>query len=1082
MDIWLEQRLHPHSTEFIVTPHYALNLPLAVDRFKAAADWVFSHDEILYAQLTPGAEGIPEMRFDSANAARCSFLDLSSEADPGEALRAAILRQARTPFQMLDSCLARPVLAKIGAAAFCYFCSHHHLLIDGWGAGIVMARIAQAYEALGQGREPQAEDAGFAAYLNESARPLESAFVEKATRFWRPLLAVPIAPLRPVHAGGPNEDMQVSSHVEIPLRRALVDRVTAQVTAANSTFFHACLLAFSWLLRTQHSLDSCSLSLPILNRRREHKETIGPFVELRTIPIPLDENASVRDNLNAIARRVRELFRYYRLPAAELTRLYQSLGNVGVPMGHGTVSYVTRDFGTSLDGTRIRMRDVPPGHHASPMTLFVLDTSADEDLRLQLLYQHRFVNQDEAGLFLRRVVHVLERIGHDLPCLLGDLELVPDEERQRIAAVLNRRREFVPARRLVLEEILACAQAGPEVVAVETMVSRHTYRECLDRAQALAHLLVRRHAICPGDRVALLLPRGAELIVSVLAVMLTGGTFVPIDPDEPEVRARQIRDDCGAKCIIATTSRCERARSLHEWVVLADEIAPGGEVFAPRTAPDQVAYLIYTSGTTGRPKGVEITQRTLADHLHSWFQRVPLRHGAERILLFHSPAFDADVEALFPALMRGNTLVTAPHPQWPPEVIPRVILAQRLTGVLLPPAYLHELLKILQHQPGLLQGHQLRYCLTGGSVMHAETAALWVATFGSSVKLFNVYGPTETTVTATTFEVPADFRAVPGESVPIGVPYLGRVLRIVNGRGRDVPLGAEGELLIGGTGLARGYHGLPAKTAESFVVLEDHTRYYRSGDLVYLRSDGNLSFRRRLDQQVKIRGFRVEVAEVEACIRGNNTVTDCAVLAGLCAHDGGMELRAFVVLAEGSVRDSRRLRGYLAGRLPGYMLPTIVLLDSLPRNAARKVDRQALLALPSAAGSTASAAPAGFPPQGPVQEYLAHLWGETLGVAPRDVRADFFELGGHSLLAAKLISKIGKAFRVDYPFSAFFDQPTIEHTARILEPLAGGKIRLEKMATLRLELLQLSPDEIKVRLDLARKPAGAVAAARPQPN
>ena len=262
---------------------------------------------------------------------------------------------------------------------------------------------------------------------------------------------------------------------------------------------------------------------------------------------------------------------------------------------------------------------------------------------------------------------------------------------------------------------------------------------------------------------------------------------------------------------------------------------------------------------------------------------------------------------------------------------------------------------------------------------------------------------------------------------------------------------------------------MPAQTRERFVLLDDGIRYYRSGDVVRLKSDGNIVFRRRLDQQVKVRGFRVELGEIEACLLDHQAVKECAAL--VCDGDGDKELRAFVALFKNSGENVHTLREFLLGRLPEYMVPTLVIVDQLPKNVSGKIDRKALLDRPSAPDEPRPGDLA-CPPQGPVQEYLALLWEQALGRKVSDARADFFELGGHSLLAAKLISKIGKSFRVDYPFPVFFDKPTIGDAERELEQLVGNKTALEKMARLRLELSRLRPDEIEARLASARRGGG----------
>ncbi|MDR3514227.1 MAG: amino acid adenylation domain-containing protein [Azospirillaceae bacterium] len=1063
LDIWVEQKLHPQSTQFMIFLHYALPLALDVDRFIAATDWVFRHDDVLYAHLSPGADGTPELVFDPARAPRCHYLDFTGVADPQQALEQWMHEQAGTPLPMLDAWLAWPVLIKLGDNRFCYCCRHHHLVVDGWGSGIVFRRIAQAYDALGTGLEPRIDGISFVDYLDEGQRSLDPPGLEKALAFWKPLLAVPAIDLTPVHAGAPGVNERAASRLEITLPRALADRVSRVASSASATLFHAILLAHGYLLARQYGLDSCPMTLPILNRVEKYKETIGLFAEVRTIPLPLDSQASATGNLLAMARRIRELFRHYRIPAADLARLNPIPGGAAPSRSLGAVSYITRDFSASIDGVSIPMWSRMPTHEKYPFNLYIFDIAAGQDIRIVLGYHDQSFNPDEAALHMSRLLHLLEQFSTNPETSLGDLDLVPPAERRRIEACLHNDREPVAVPPPIIETILNQARLTPDAIAVETLDTRHSYRDCVAKANALARALVLRHGVVPGDGVALLLPRGADLVAGYLAIMMTGAAFIPIEPYGPEDRARRICVNAEAKCLISHAALETRARAIHPAILLTDEVVPSDRPFTSRAEPEQTAYIIYTSGSTGQPKGVEISHAALSAHLAAWFRTVPLGTACERVLHFFTPAFDAGHEIVFPALMRGNTLIMAPHPPWPVQELPAILVNQAVTYLYLPPAYLLELLKTLDEAPERIAGHRVRLGIAAGDVMHGETAALWPRVFGTNALLFNNYGPTEITVAATMFQVPANFRPDVGESVPIGRPHQGRLLRVVDDGGHDVPIGTEGELLISGIGLAKGYRGMPRETAERFVVLEDGRRYYRSGDIVRLRSDGNLVFRRRRDRQLKIQGYRIEPGEIEACLLANKAVKDCAVLAWANPGTGETTLRAFIALFADAAPDADTLRAYLQARLPSYMIPVLTIVDHLPRNLAGKLDREALPAL-ARAPLTASPAASARAPQEPVEEYLVALWQEVLGASVDDTRTDFFALGGHSLLAARLIAKISKAFRVDYPFASFFANPTVAATASQLEQLVGSRARLEKMARLRLELSRLSADEIHSRL------------------
>ncbi len=1059
LEIWIEQCLHPENTQYVLCTHY--DIPTAVDApcLVAAVDWVLNHADALYARLRVGDDGVPRVVLDPTNAAKCEYRDFSAREAPGAELDEELERHMNTPFVLLDAPLTRAFVVKIAASSYRCIFIQHHIMVDAWGLGVVFSRVAEVYAALREGRVPPA---GWPQYADFAARSRQTSS-EEAVAFWREAFAAPQPPVPQRHALPPGGNGLETANVERTLPRELADRVARLAAQHDATLYHALLLAYGQVMVRQYSLEACALTLPILNRSKAHKETIGFFTETRTVGLPLDEAESLAANLTAMARRIRRLYRYFRLPADRLVALRREAGHEGPSVGAGAVSYITRDYGAALDGVWVPMRERLAAQDSVPLSLYAIDIYPGQDVRLRLAFQRSRMDAFEADLFLARLVHFLGQLCEAPDTRLGELDLVPPEEKRMMVGLLDRTAELVQATSPIVDAILEQALRHPDRIAVEEESGSRTYGECVARASAIARSLVAEGGVVPGDRVALLLPRGADLVSAQLGVMLAGAAFVPLELGNPDARLRGICEDAGARCVVTNRAGAERAERLGTRV-LAVEACAAAE-FSSRADLDLPAYLIYTSGSTGRPKGVEISHRALADHMASWFLRYRPDLGADRFLWFFSPGFDASIEGVFPVLLAGHTLVVAPSPPWSAYELPKVILEKRLSGLFLPPAYLLEMLKGLQERSHAIAGHRITLCQAGGEAMASETALLWNSVFGDKAALYNVYGPTEATVTAAIYRVPADFRASPGESVPIGRVHPGRVLRIVRD-GRDVPFGAEGELLIGGLGLATCYHGMPEATERAFFTDETGRRFYRSGDIVRLRSDGQLAFCRRADDQVKIRGYRIELGEVAACLQACPDVRECIVLACPVAGPDGRELRAFVV-PESPTVGTERMRAHLQQHLPAYMVPVLVCLERLPRTTAGKVDRAALLSLAPSVAEPASADRAVAPPRGPVQEYLVALWEEALGRKVPDVGADFFDLGGHSLLAAKLIAKTGKAFRVELPFAAFFEKPTIEATERRLEALVGGRARLEKIATLRIQLARLSPEEVAAQLQRA---------------
>jgi amino acid adenylation domain-containing protein len=1062
--MWLEQKLRPGSTQFHLCTYYKMDFMPDKARFIKAVDWVFSHYDALYARMIQGADGVPEMVFNPENAVRCEEADLSTAANPETSFGEFLSTFARKNFVMTGGPLASTVFIDRGVAGSCFAILFHHIIVDGWGTGAVIGRVAEAYKAFGEGVEPEVKGRSFAEYVQGTKDGPGEVYRRKAREFWRALLTRPASALPGQHRteeGLPSIETEMT-YLHLP--RKLADKLAEVAARNNGTLYHAIILAVHYLSSGMFRMDPLFMDLPVLNRGKEDKETIGIFVQSRSLPLPVDGNASVNENIGAIAKRVRDLFRHYQLTSGEIGGLYREAGHVGSPNSGIALSYITRDFGVEIDGHFVPLLIHPQSHQEKPLTLYVLDTYPERDIRIELLYQKRLFRADEANRFGERLLHVLEELTTSEERPLKQIDILPAPERRLIHSMLERGSEDDFPTKPIIHEIVERATVTPESFAVEEGERSVSYRECVDRASALARQLAEKHGIRSGDVVPLFLPRGVELIVAELAVMMTGAAFTPLEIGNPQLRLAQIAADCTPRCAITLRHLADKAQILSRELVYADEILADGRSFDPLAKPDDIAYIIYTSGSTGKPKGVEIPHKSLAQHLASVQREIPLRDGQERGLFFHSPSFDASIESIFQPLHTGGTIVTVPHPQWTVYEIARHLVEKRISFLYLPPAFFLELLKHLHDNPAEIRGHSLRTCIIGGDILHADTARLWDDLFGPSSRPVNIYGPTEITVDATSFTQPFGYKPDMGESIPIGHVYEGRTLRILDENGRDTPIGMEGELYIGGIGLARGYRNMPEETAKRFLTLEDGRRYYRSGDIVRLRGDGEIIFLRRADTQVKVRGYRIETSEVEACLGSAPEVAECAVVASKDSLSGECELKAFASLRPGANSGVARLRSYLEERLPRYMIPTITILETLPKSDGGKIHRKALLEYNSTPAKPEYGSSVADAPHGVVQEYLALLWEQALGRKVADTKKDFFELGGHSLLAAKLVATISKAFRTDFPFPAFFEKSSIAETEARLGQLIGDAAKVEKIAAVRLELARMSPEEIAARL------------------
>ncbi|KFZ77417.1 non-ribosomal peptide synthetase [Amycolatopsis sp. MJM2582] len=559
----------------------------------------------------------------------------------------------------------------------------------------------------------------------------------------------------------------------------------------------------------------------------------------------------------------------------------------------------------------------------------------------------------------------------------------------------------------------ATAAVLPDRPAVAMDSTTLTYAELNGEANRLARRLV-AHGVGPERLVALAMPRSIEFVIAILAVHKAGAAYVPVDPDYPEERKRQMLDDAAAHCLLCLPGQDVTGAP----VILSVAREPGRE--EPNLGdedrigplrPDHPAYVIYTSGSTGRPKGVLVTHRGIPNLADDYVRRQELGPGS-RLLAFASPSFDAAVAEFWPIWQAGGCLVLASAPDLVPgEPLSRLVRDQRITHVTLPPSALAP----LEEAGGLPAGLTL---LVAGEACPAPVAKRWAV----DRVMINAYGPTETTVAVTASE------PLTGEETPpIGRPITGVRTYVLDDRLRPVEDGDVGELYAVGPGLARGYLRRAAATAERFLPDPfggPGGRMYRTGDRVRTRPDGQYVFVGRVDDQLKVRGHRIEPGEVEAALLAVDGVAQAVVT----EHEN--RLVAYVVGAGGERVPTEKLLTPLREQLPGYLVPDVVVgLPSLPVSPNGKIDR---VALPTPEEEHAGRA-AGRAPLTPTEIILAELFAEVLGVSTVGVEDSFFEIGGHSLLATRLVSRVRERLKIRLRVQAFFDAPTVAQLAKVLD-------------------------------------------------
>ena len=726
------------------------------------------------------------------------------------------------------------------------------------------------------------------------------------------------------------------------------------------------------------------------------------------------------------------------------------------------------------------------------LVLGVLRTLAPCGPPALALHARRFPERVELELRCAPALHDeadVRRVAGELAHLLGDavrdprrpidrLELVPPDERRLLLGPLAAGGAGPADPRPVHELFAELAARRPAAPALLSDRGTLSYGELAGAARRLARRLVAA-GVGPDVPVAVCVERSPEMVVALLAVLEAGGAYVPLDPGYPQERIAFVLGDCGAAVLLTRAGLLERlpAPGAGLQVLLLDADAEGARdgvgpedaplVAAGRTRTGHLAYVIYTSGSTGRPKGVEVSHGSLA---HSTAARALIYPEApERFLLVSSFAFDSSVVGLWWTLSTGGALVLpAEGEERDARALVQRLEREQATTLLALPS-LHGLL--LEQPEAARRLRSLRTVIVAGEACPRELVLLHRRTLPQA-RLFDEYGPTEATVWSTVFDCGELADEGP---VPIGRPIPGARVRVLGPGLRLLPLGAPGELLVGGPGLARGYRGRPEATAERF--LDDpfagdpslgegegtgaaDPRLYRTGDLVRLRADGLLEFLGRVDHQVKVRGYRIELEEIEAVLGASPGVAEACVAAREDAP-GLVRLVAYVV-GRGAAPDPEALRARVAAACPEFMVPSaFVVLPALPRTPNGKVDRKALPA--PEAGRPRLSRPF-VAPRTQLEEAVAAVWAEVLGIEAVGVEDDFFELGGHSILAVRLVTRLEDALRTEVGLRTLFDAPTIAGLLEALRREPGARARLERAEAVLAELAELSDEELEQAL------------------
>jgi amino acid adenylation domain-containing protein len=1000
------------------------------------------------------------------------FAEESAARWSAEALAERLAEEAERPFDLAAGPLLRVHLFARSKQEHVLLVVMHHAVTDFWSQAVLFEELGTFYQAelAGEPAELPAPAVGYADFVRWQRRMLAGERGARLRAFWRrklggelPALDLPTDRPRPPVQSFAGATRRLRLPAEVAARLAAVGR------ERQATPFMTLLVAFQGLLyRYTGQADFC-VGVPAAGRGQASLAgVVGYFVNPVVVRSSLQDNPTFERLLARVRGDALETFEHQDYPFPVLVEELQPERDPSRSPLFQAMFVLQRaprlkgqdltPFALNEPEVRITVGGLPVVSAPLPERVAQFDltlTMGEVEDGLVAAFNYNTDLFDEATV--SRMAHHFETLLAGIAAAperrLADLPLLAAAERHRLLVKWNHTRAYYPAESLVHELFERQVDQTPDAPAVVFHERDSSYRELDVRANRLArHLL--RLGVRPEDRVGIFLERSHGLVAAILGVLKTGAAYVPLDPEYPRERLSFMLADSRARVVLAE----ERLRPLLPAgfpFVCLDELAAeiereSGERPARCGLAENAACVVYTSGSTGQPKGVVLTHRGIVNLVVS-FIRSYSPGPADRMLPLTSVASASFVGEIFPILCADGALVLPDREE--------ILDTARLVDLIV-----RTNVSILSTVPSLIatlnvmkdELPQLRLVLCGGEALAAGD----VDRILESATIVNGYGLTETTVCSTIHTVSiADVQS--GGALPIGRPLMNHRLYILDPELNLMPIGCVGKLYVAGDGLARGYLGNPALTADRFVpdAFACGERMYRTGDLGAWLPDGSIVYRGRIDQQVKVRGFRVELGEIESVLGSHPGVAQAAVVARQ-ERPGERRLAAYVVAAPGEPPAAGELPAWLRERLPEYMVPAaFVFLAALPLSPNGKVDVKALPA-PERLRPEIEAAYAA--PKSELERIIAAVWQEALAVEKVGIHDNFFDLGGHSLLLAKVHSRLREVLERDLSLVDLFKNPTVsslaaalsqpaprpgERRGEVRRPAAAAARRLERPAS-----------------------------------
>ncbi|VVN30180.1 Linear gramicidin synthase subunit D [Pseudomonas fluorescens] len=1013
--LWITWQLDPQSSAYTIPGALRLRGELDEDAVRVSFQQLIERHESLRTRFFE-RDGVALQQVDAASTFNLQTIDISDLPVAEREARAQQIREdeARTLFDLQKGPLLWVTLVRLDEQDHQLLVTLHHIIADGWSLNVLIDEFSRLYAAASQGQTATLAPllTRYADYGSWQRQWLAQGEGERQLAYWKAQLGDehPVLSLATDHPRSAQQLRSAARHtVKLDVNLSAAIRQTA--LAHQSTPFMLLLAALQSLLHRYSGQRDIRIGVPNANRPRlETQGLIGFFINTQVMRAEVDSRQSFVELLGQTRQAVLDAQAHQDLPYEQLVEAFPQAREQG--LFQVMFNHQQRDL-SALRRLPGLLAEELPWH--SREAKFDLQLHSEEDRSGRLSLSFDYASELFDGATIERLAghfsNLLRAVCEQPETTVGDLPLLTptehDQQQKWSAAPCAAASQWLP------ELLDHQTRLTPDRTALMWEGGSLDFGQLHTQANRLAHYL-RDKGVGPDVCVAIAAERSPQLLIGLLAILKAGGAYVPLDPDYPAERLAYMLSDSGVELLLTQTQLLDRLPATDGVSVIAMDAlhlenwpsqAPGLHLHG-----DNLAYVIYTSGSTGQPKGVGNTHAALAERLQ-WMQNT-YRLNDSDVLMQKAPiSFDVSVwECFWPLITGSRLLMAGPGEHRDPQRIAQLVQQYGVTTLhFVPP-----LLSLFIDEPLSAECTSLRRVFSGGEALPAELRNRVLEQL-PAVQLHNRYGPTETAINVTHWHC----TTADGERSPIGRPLGNVICRVLDSELNPLPAGVPGELCISGIGLARGYLGRPGLTAERFVVdplNEQGARLYRTGDRARWTADGVIEYLGRLDQQVKLRGFRVEPEEIEARLLAQDGVAQAVVLVRETAV-GGQLIGYYTACETSESADTQtaRLQSALAAELPEYLVPAqLMRLDEMPLSPSGKLDRRAL---PQPQWQVREH----VEPVTELEQQIAAIWRQVLGLQQIGLRDDFFALGGHSLLATQIISRTRQGCDVELPLRTLFE-------------------------------------------------------------